>query len=190
MSKSKVVSGTVISAESVITTFNNKDAYNALSEKVDLILTLDNNRTYQIDSPPEGIEIGSKVNLYCDDDNNGVIVDKMTAKHIKKKRFFEMMPNFALLASGGFGCSFLLVSLIIVTKREGLNYDMLSTLIFSSLLMVFLFFIGSKGADKVVHPEDLKKIDALLKESIEDESFISPEDIEKVKSTHKKKVNV
>lgn len=56
--------------------------------------------------------------------------------------------------------------------------------------MVFLFFIGSKGADKVVHPEDLKKIDALLKESIEDESFISPEDIEKVKSTHKKKVNV
>jgi len=190
MSKSKVVSGTIISSDSVITTFNNKNAYNALSEKVDLILTLDNNKTYQIDSHPEGVEIGSKVNLYCDDGNNAVIIDNTTAKHIKRQRVWEMLHNYILLIGGGIGSILLLIALIINSIKDGLDYNILATFLSSLFLTLYLFSICKKTANKVVNPEDLKKIDALLEEEVEEESFISSEDIEKVKSSYKEKVNV
>lgn len=190
MIESKIISGEVIAIESGITTFKNKDSYNALCEKVVLVLTLDNNKSYQIDSPPEGVKIGCKINLYCDDGNDAVIIDEITAKHIKKKRFFEMIPIFTFLASSGFSCSFFLAALIIVAKRDGLNYDMLSAFLSACFLTVFLFFTMRENANREVNPEDLKEIDVLLKEDVESESFISPEDIEKLKSTHKEKVNI
>lgn len=190
MYESKVVSGTVISAESVITTFNNKDAYNALSEKVDLILTLDNNKNYQIDSPPEGVEIGAKVNLYCDEEGNAVLINKTSSKYIKRRRMWEMMGEYLILVSGGIGSILLLITLIIDTTKNGLNYDILSAFLSSLFVTVYLFSTGRKIANKAVHPEDLKKIDSLLEKNIEEESFISPEEIDKVKSTHKEKINV
>lgn len=190
MIKSKIISGKVIAIESGITTFKNKDSYNALCEKVVLFLTLDNNKSYQIDSPPEGVEIGSKINLYCDDGNNAVIIDKMTAKYIKRQRVWGMLPNYIVLIGGGIGSILLLIALIINSIKDGLNYNILDTFLSSSFLTLYSFTIGKKTADKVVNPEDLKKIDVLLKEDVENESFISPKDIEKLKSTHKEKVNI
>ena len=190
MIKSKIISGKVIAIESGITTFKNKDSYNALCEKVVLFLTLDNNKSYQIDSPPEGVEIGSKVNLYYDNGTNTVIIDNMTAKYIKRQRVWEMLPNYIVLIGGGIGSILLLIALIINSIKDGLNYNILDTFLSSSFLTLYSFTIGKKTADKVVNPEDLKKIDVLLKEDVENESFISPEDIEKLKSTHKEKVNI
>jgi hypothetical protein len=190
MSESKVVSGTVMSVESVITTFRNKDAYNALSEKVNLILTLDNNRDYQIDSPPEGVKIGAKVNLYCYKEGKAVLINKTSSKYIKRERFWNVLLNYSICIGSGISSFLLLIELITFSKRDGFDYNIFFVFIFSLILAAFCFVFIRKDADKVVHPEDLKKIDILLEKNIEEESFISPEEIDKVKSTHKEKINV
>jgi len=101
-----VISGKIVSAERILSSFNNLQKYHSKGQKIYTRFLLNDGKTYWSDNHIDEFKVGSYVEFYGGEGYNNIYINQDTAKGlIKQKNDFLMgfiVPLVAIILSSAF----------------------------------------------------------------------------------------